>query len=82
MSEQCWGGTLSTDGHVQVLQQELAQVRYERDLVARQLGAVQRLINRWMQDAGPGTRMEQVYGPQTISVAFMHRAINEVIADA
>ncbi|AER26116.1 hypothetical protein SSEA_SKINNY_76 [Mycobacterium phage Skinny] len=82
MSEQCWGGTLSSDGRIQVLENELAEARARANNAERKLAAVIDLVDRWMRDYGPGTRTEEILGPQKVSVAFVHRSIKETANDA
>ncbi|APQ42186.1 hypothetical protein PBI_MRMAGOO_83 [Mycobacterium phage MrMagoo] len=68
MSDIHWGGSLSDSGQIQVLHEQLAAEQAK-------LMAVRNLCQAWLDGYGPGSRAENVFGRQVISVDFIYENI-------
>ncbi|ASR75928.1 hypothetical protein J4U02_gp080 [Mycobacterium phage Aziz] len=72
MSDIHWGGSVSESGQIQVLQEQLTAERAK-------VQAVRDLVQGWMDDAGPDSHAENVFGQQVISVGHIHKVIMGLI---
>ncbi|QSM01123.1 hypothetical protein SEA_NANOSMITE_78 [Mycobacterium phage Nanosmite] len=79
MSDNCWGGTLSEDGRIQVLQEQLAAANRRANAAEVRVARVRQQVDEWMRDYGPESRANKVFGQQRVSIAFLHEEIHRLI---